>query len=251
MVLGWTDGKNKVIDALVARIEALESNILQLQDENKKKDEKIAQIENELKKSNSTDCNNTYTSWANMLIGGKKTETQINILNAVGKEQKQRANKENNIIIFGLPTSSLTTATASEIVQDDTKKVCEILNDMGIKELSQDIKKLERFKPIDGSSKPPPIRIEFNASANRYQYIPDIQAYVLKAAKLLKNSASYKNIGVSNDLTDSQLIQQKQLIKKRTELNSALNGTEDYRYGIRGDRVVKVAKSSNQNGNSS
>ena len=72
MVLGWTDDKNKVIDALVARIEALESTILQLQDENKKKSDNIAQIENELKKSNSTDCNNTYTSWANMLIGGTK-----------------------------------------------------------------------------------------------------------------------------------------------------------------------------------
>ena len=82
--------------------------------------------------------------------------------------------------------------------------------------------------------------------------IEDIQLCILKAAKLLKNSTHYKNIGIGNDLTDSQLTLQKQLIKTRNELNSALNGTEDYRHGIRGDRVVKVTKpTSNQNGNSS
>ena len=60
-------------------------------------------------------------------------------------------------------------------------------------------------------------------------------------------------LSISSDLTDLQLAQQKKLIKKkRNELNSTLNCTEDYRHGIRGDRVVKVAKSTcNQNGDSS
>ena len=40
MVVGWTEGKNKIIDALVARIAALETTILQLQDENTKKKRK-------------------------------------------------------------------------------------------------------------------------------------------------------------------------------------------------------------------
>ena len=91
-----------------------------------------------------------------------------------------------------MPISSLTTATASEIEEDDKKKVCEIFNDMGIKELTSDIKKLDRFKPIDGSSKPPPLRIQLNSVEKRFEYIPDIQTYVLKAAKLLKNSKSTK-----------------------------------------------------------
>ena len=78
--------------------------------------------------------------------------------------------------------------------------------------------------------------------------IEDIKLCLLKGAKLLKNSTNYKSIGIGNDLKDSQLTQQKQLIKTRNELNSALNG-KNYRHGIRGDRVVKMTKpTSNQNG---
>ena len=245
MVVGWSEGKNKIIDALIARIAALETKIIQLEKENTKKNEIIKTIENKLEKTSNNETNNTYTSWANMLIGDKKTETQINILNTVGNEQKQRENKKNSIIIFGLPTTSLTTATATEKEQDDNKKVCEILNDIGIGNISIEINKLDRFKPIDGSNKPPPIRVKFRPVHIRHgenEDILDIQAYILKAAKLLKDSSTHKNIGISRDLTDSQLAQQKNLIKKRNELNSALKGTEDYRHGIRGDRVVKVNK---------
>ena len=128
---------------------------------------------------------------------------------------------------------------------------------MGLKNIEVEIEKLERFKPTEKSNKTPPIRVKFRALHIRVmeglnENIEDIQLCVLKAAKLLKNSTNYKNIGIGNDLTDSQLTQQKQLIKTRNELNSALNGTEDYPHGIRGDRVVKVTKpTSNQNGNSS
>ena len=128
---------------------------------------------------------------------------------------------------------------------------------MGLKNIDVEIEKLERFMSTEKSNKPPPICVKFRALHTRVSQginedIEDIQSHVLKAAKLLKNSTKYKIIGIGNDLTDSQLTQQKQLIKTRNELNSALNGTEDYLHGIRGDRVVKVTKpTSNQNGNSS
>ena len=45
--------------------------------------------------------NNTYGDWAKMLIHNtKKTETQTNILNAVGNEQKERKSKENKMIVL-------------------------------------------------------------------------------------------------------------------------------------------------------
>ena len=94
-----------------------------------------------------------------------------------------------------------------------------------------------RFKPKNGSNKSPPIRVEFIIK-ERYHVNEDI----LKAAKKLKNSTNYKNIGISNDLTDSQLIQIKNNLKNRNELNSKLTDTDNYRYGIRGDKVVKVDK---------
>ena len=68
-----------------------------------------------------------------MLIGEKKTATQIYILNAVGNEQKKRENKKSNILIFGLPLSPATTATEKEV--HDKKRVCEIFSDMGLKNI--------------------------------------------------------------------------------------------------------------------
>ena len=148
---------------------------------------------------------------------------------------EKEKNKENKIIVFGVPTS--TAIEENEKQKDDKDKVTQIFNEMGISHT--DIERVVRFKPKTGSYKAPPIRIEFPKHLmERYQSNEDI----LKAAKNLKNSANFKNIGISNDLTDSQLTQLKSNIKLRNELNSKLKDTDNYRYGIRGDRVVKVDK---------
>ena len=168
-----------------------------------------------------------------MVTGTKKTEIQTNILNAVGNEQKERKSKENKMIVFGVPTSTATDEIEKQ--KDDTKIVTLILNELGFK--CDDIEKTVRFKPKNGSNKPPPIRVEFIKKDRAHD-----NEEILKAAKKLKNSTNYKNIGISNDLTDSQLIQIKNNIKTRNELNSKLKDTDNYRYGIRGDRVVKVDK---------
>ena len=234
MVVGWLDGKNTVINKLVERLEALEETIKTLQVEKLTQIKRIESLENELKKSNSSNSNNTYGDWAKMLIHNtKKTETQTNILNAVGNEQKERKSKENKMIVFGVPTSTATDEIEKQ--KDDTKIVTLILNELGFK--CDDIEKTVRFKPKNGSNKPPPIRVEFIKKDRAHD-----NEEILKAAKKLKNSTNYKNIGISNDLTDSQLIQIKNNIKTRNELNSKLKDTDNYRYGIRGDRVVKVDK---------
>ena len=137
------------------------------------------------------------------------------------------------MIVFGLPISTAT--DESEKIKQDTDKVTLILNELGFR--YADIVKVARFKPKNGSNKPPPIRVEFTKTERSHN-----NEEILKAAKKLKNSASYKNIGISNDLTDSQLIQLKNNLKNRNELNSKLKDTDNYRYGIRGDRVVKVDK---------
>ena len=109
---------------------------------------------------------------------------------------------------------------------------------MGIDTITGDIAKIVRFKPKDGTNKPPPIRIEL--CSNHERTISNES--ILKAAKKLKESTNYKNIGISNDLTDSQRIQIKNLIKTRNDMNKTLKDTDSYRYGIRGDKVVKVVK---------
>ena len=60
---------------------------------------------------------------------------------------------------------------------------------------------------------------------------------ITKAAKCLKDKSVY----INPDLTESQQIHFKRLIKERTQKNSTLDlKTSDFRYGIRGDQVVKI-----------
>jgi guanylate kinase len=64
---------------------------------------------------------------------------------------------------------------------------------------------------------------------------------ITKAAKCLKDNPNFKAVYINPDLTQSQQILLKRLIKERTQKNSTLNlTTSTFRYGIRGDQVVKI-----------
>ena len=83
--------------------------------------------------------------------------------------------------------------------------------------------------------------IDFSYS---YRSIED----VLSAAKRLKGSVKFNKVFINKDLTTAEIVQLKQLIATRNDLNKNLeerNSTSStiatYRYGIRNNRVVKVA----------
>ena len=65
---------------------------------------------------------------------------------------------------------------------------------------------------------------------------------ITKAAKCFKDNPNFKSVSIINpDQTQSQQILLKRLIKERTQKNSTLNlTTSTFRYGIRGDQVVKI-----------
>ena len=60
---------------------------------------------------------------------------------------------------------------------------------------------------------------------------------ITKAAKCLKDNPNYKSVYINPDLSESQQIHLKRLIKERTQKTFV---TSDFRYGIRGDQVVKI-----------
>ena len=65
--------------------------------------------------------------------------------------------------------------------------------------------------------------------------------FYAKSAKYLKDNPNFKSVYINPDLTESQQIHLKRLIKERTQKNSTLDlTTSDFRYGIRGDQVVKI-----------
>ena len=64
---------------------------------------------------------------------------------------------------------------------------------------------------------------------------------ITKAAKCFKDNPNFKSININPDLTQSQQILLKRLIKERTQKNSTLNlTTSTFPYGIRGDQVVEI-----------
>ena len=62
------------------------------------------------------------------------SENQMNLLNAVGSEQKERKKKENNVVLFGVPTS---TATTFKREKEDENITCQILEEIWISKAEQ------------------------------------------------------------------------------------------------------------------
>ena len=54
----------------------------------------------------------------------------MNVLNAIGSEQKDRRKREKNVVLFGVPTSLA--ATEDERVKEDEATTLAILEEIGV-----------------------------------------------------------------------------------------------------------------------
>ena len=92
------------------------------------------------------------------------SENQMNLLNAVGSEQKERKKKENNVVLFGVSTSTATTYEERE--KEDENITCQILEEIVISKVEQEAAKIIRFRANQKkeTSKPLPIRVSFGAT---------------------------------------------------------------------------------------
>jgi len=141
-------------------------------------------------------------------------------------------------------------------VKEDEATTLAILEEIGVHKDESKTAIIKRFKVnpsktvnlnvpfVFSTPKPSPIRVSFGAK-NGFTYI-NVED-VLKKAKALKDSVKYKSVFFNKDLTVTQIVHLKQLIKTRNTENSKLDAknaeekiTATYRYGIRDDRVVKV-----------
>ena len=113
-----------------------------------------------------------------------------------------------------------------------------IFEEIGFKNEINFIEKIQRFNSKTKNSSvqtTTPIRIQMENT----DY--EIKSY-LKGARALKNSASFKNVFLTYDLTQTQRKHLKELIKVRNEKNQCLTNDATFRYGylIRDDKVVKI-----------
>ena len=123
--------------------------------------------------------------------------------------------------------------------------VCEILEEIGVCKNEQKYAIIRRFRTNYNKTaveKPLPVKVTFGKDITDMR-IED----VLKKAKALKDSLKFKSVFFGKDLTVTQIVRLKQLIKTRNEENSKLDAknkvtktTETFRYGVRNDMVVKV-----------
>jgi hypothetical protein len=167
MVLGWTNGENTVISGILDRMATLENKIKLLESENATQKAEIAILKNNMNTSKNLN-DKACTEWRDKFVGKKNkiTENQITILNAVGSEQKDRQNRESNVILFGVPESTATSGAERE--KEDKATTMEILKEIG--GFDTVVSNIKRFKANPNTTgaikKPLPIRVTFDDRDN-------------------------------------------------------------------------------------
>lgn len=212
------------------------------------KDKQIKLLEERIiKLENATTIPSTNTNKLMAdLFKQKPTEAKAIVLSEVIRENKIATKKANNIIIFGVAESG--EKDIESRIAEDKNKVEEILQEIGsepnvISRVTRINKKTPTTSKNNNETKPGPIIVELKI---------DNRTKILKAAKILKNSTTYKNVFIGPDMTIAQRIMHKKLLEERNKKNNEIrdeNGqiTGEFYYGIRDEKVVKInAKKSNQ-----
>ena len=174
------------------------------------------------------------STWADALFKtSSKPSSQItNIISATKIELRSQEDRAFNLILFGLPLSTCSEEKDRET--DDLSTADEILDQVEALGLSDPspIKSVHRFKSTNGN-KSPPLLVKLKCSADR--------RLILKHAKNLKNNSDYEKVFLAPDLSLLDREYRKCLLKEKDDKNNSRSeqDKESFRYGIRGNQVVK------------
>ncbi|CAF1057648.1 unnamed protein product, partial [Brachionus calyciflorus] len=133
-------------------INSKDSTILDLSNKITDLTKRVEQLETELKDAK-------IASQAVAQVEGKKVDRpheQIEVLNSVVSEQRERERRKKNVIVFGVQMSTKTSQKAQ--VADDTGLI-----ERAFKAVKIDVGKIKyirRFKPNPSLNRPPPILIQ-------------------------------------------------------------------------------------------
>ena len=142
------------------------------------------------------------------------------------EQNERRILRENNVVAFGVNESTI----------GDRLMMANILSAIGINSTNE-IAFIQRLTPKKTQNSPAPLLITLNGTNLKPKHI-------LKAAKDLKTT-DFKNVSFSPDLTVTQRMVTKQLIKTRIDLNKELKNkipNAEFYYGIRHNKIVKLDK---------
>jgi hypothetical protein len=217
---------------------------------------RIESLENELNKPKtsvaSSPATTSKTNWASHLFRSKEKPSveYQNVVNATKIELRESNQKKGNIMIFGLEPSK--SDDEGEREDDDNDRVDEILSICGMKAAYEEEANVHKQKIGSGwnfvsvrrvktrNGKTPPIVVEMKPGyfVKREEPVNKI----LKNANKLKNTEKFKGVFLTPDLTLLEREVGKQLRDERNRLNTGLSETSKaiFRYGIRGNQVVKI-----------
>jgi len=216
---------NNKYETLLKQVEALSKTVVEQTSTIIALTNRIQQLE-----ENPAASSPTTDAWS-VVVGKKlnKTPAQLDMLNCVANENKDRMKRDKNLIVFGIPSS--TKSEPNEKQLDDEKKIKELLTKVKIN--SENVVKCFRLRSKD-PNKPPPIIVETTDTVTRNN--------IIKAAR-----RKFEGIYVNPDLTEAQRRQDRQLRDELKNKNEPLDlknnwATAGHYYVIRNNTVVKVEK---------
>jgi hypothetical protein len=164
-------------------------------------------------------------SWASKV---KKTPDQMEIINIIANETKDRGKRENNLVIFGLKESI--EVDKSKAIEEDKKSIDLIMQKLDVNVKIKDVIKLKSNK--NGFKAPYVVILNDKSERN----------LVLKKAKELKKDQIYENVYINPDLTEIERYKSKLLREECKKQNNVNDDKENYYFGIRNDKVVRIQK---------
>jgi hypothetical protein len=185
-------------------------------------------LEKKIGENQAAAATNAPSCWFKTMNGQeKKTVEQLSLISVAANENKEREERENNVMIFGM--ASITETNTEVKRQKEKDKVKEIINSLS---LNMDIKYVRSLKAKDDNTTPLVVNVGNKTHRNE----------LLKQSKNLRNMEGYNKIFISPDMTEAQRVELKSLIAERNNKNakrSEDDKTKHY-FGIRGSRIVQI-----------
>ena len=156
-----------------------------------------------------------------------ENQNQLDLINGIALENKEREKKKKNLIIFGANESNdIENNNNSEKDGEQVKNIFTII-DIDFEK----VKTIMRFNKSKRGSNPATILVELKDAKDRYN--------ILKKARKLKEHSEYNKVFINPDLTLSQRDLGKKLRDERNMRNLE-NKDKTYTFVIRSDKVIKI-----------
>ena len=176
---------------------------------------------------------NELNLYSNKLkTGMKPSVNQIEIVNVMMTEREERDKRCKNVIIEGILEPTGVDASAKQV--EDERAVKELLTKIGATAHPKSIRRLRKRTRNDKTELAGRLVVELASGDERNQVL-------MMSRVALKNSSDRKSVFVNADMTQAEAKMDYDLRKIRKELNDR-NKNQNFRFGIRGNRVVAIDK---------